>query len=123
MHTYKYKNTIVDCDITYLNGSITWSSSALIEFLDACVTLSNLVSIKTVDFKEIGSIHNYKIVFVDNRVWNQDLIFDFPLDPLMEFHITDQFRVTLFTTQRLVRDALIKLNNEFHITNLSYKII
>lgn len=49
----------------------------------------------------------YTIHVVGGRVWKQTITFDDLSNPLMTFEVTDQWRLSEFSQQRNVRNALV----------------
>jgi hypothetical protein len=64
----------------------------------------------------------YLIQTVDGRAWHQNLFITTP-DPTMTFAVTDQWKVSEFTLQRPIRDAIIALILRYPtLTRVGYNV-
>ena len=82
-------------------------------FIDALAFFVANTGLEKLTFKRIPASnppeYNYAMTTPNQRKWKQKILFDLPADPSMSFDVDDMFRLTEFTPQRDVRQAMCNL--------------
>lgn len=95
------------------------TNNALISQLVSALSGLN-VTVPLQDFLfrlENDGSYTYRFRTVDGRIWLQKLTFGTPGDPSMTFsQVTDEWKLSEFQPHRAIRDMVITLRNDFHVS-------
>ena len=92
---------ILSTDVGNLEG--------MLETINSVVPLSKIVFERTSAEGVEPKVFLYKIESADLRLWKQDITFDNAANPLMTFTVADAWRLSEFSSQRTLRNALVSL--------------
>jgi len=81
----------------------------LMEMFNSVVATAKISFARTTAVDVEPKVFLYRIEAVDGRVWRQHITFDSIPNPLMTFEVADAWRLTEFSNQRNVRNALVAL--------------
>ena len=90
-----------------LSGSDLAAVSGLAETFGSLLPLSKLSFIRQSAEGVEPKVFLYKIEAVDGRIWKQVITFDQAPNPFMTFDVADPWRLSEFSGQRTLRNALV----------------
>lgn len=102
------KRTITTLPVTVvLSGTDVTKLSGVAEMLQVVVPINKITLLKQSAVGVEPKVFLYKIEAADGRLWKQVMTFDNPGNPLMTFDVIDAWRLSEFSQQRNVRNAMV----------------
>lgn len=100
--------TILPADLVVASADIG-AVEGLLEGVNAVVPLSKAALVLTSIVGVEPKVFSYRLEAADTRVWHQSITFDNAANPQMTFAISDEWRLSEFSSQRTMRNFLITL--------------